>query len=107
MKSARSKATDITHNVRIEVAQRDGRRCIVCGKMDSLQCAHYIPRSQGGLGIPENLGMLCIYCHNDLDNGNKPKVTRIIKERFREYLKHRYIGWNERMLVYSKYTKGK
>ena len=65
---------------------------------------HYIPRSQGGLGIEQNAAVGCIYHHNLMDNGNKglrPEMMGIMKE----YLKRIYPEWNEEALTYSKWKE--
>lgn len=61
--------------------------------------AHYISRSQGGMGIPENGLTLCPACHKRYDQtANRPKL----REYFREYLMGHYPGWDEEKLVYQK-----
>lgn len=45
MKHRRTKATDITKQVKMTVLMRDMGICIVCGQQ-GLPNAHYIPRSQ-------------------------------------------------------------
>ena len=65
---------------------------------------HYIPRSQGGLGIEQNAAVGCIYHHNLMDNGNKglrPEMMKIMKE----YLERIYPEWNEEKLTYSKWKE--
>lgn len=64
-----SRACDISPGVRKKVLRRDGERCILCGKRQGLQIAHYISRARLGLGIPENLVTLCALCHFEYDNG--------------------------------------
>jgi len=50
-------------HVRIEVLKRDNHTCQDCGKGESLDVHHKIPRRYGGLDIPENLVTLCSKCH--------------------------------------------
>lgn len=100
MKSKISKACDISPSVRREVLERDGCRCIICGRNRDLQIAHYISRARLGLGIPENLGTMCIVCHFQYDNG---KMHNEIKKAFENYLKTHYPDWNTDNLRYSKY----
>ena len=65
------------------------------------QIGHYIRRSQGGLGIEENVVTLCPECHHDFDNGDKRKeYGEIIKN----YLQGEYgSNWSEEKLIYKKY----
>ena len=101
MKSKRSKATDIPQAVKKAVWERDNHCCIVCGRTYSaMPNAHFIPRSQGGLGIEQNIVTLCNRCHFDYDNTDKRKV---FKQIIREYLQSKYEDWNEEKLVYKKW----
>lgn len=67
-----------------------------------LQIMHFIPRSQGGLGIPENLALGCIYHHNMLDNGNLG-LHEDMMTIFEAYLRARHEGWDKNKLRYSKW----
>lgn len=69
--SDRTKATSIPPEVKLVVGERDGHRCIMCGRYDpsanegraEWSCAHYIPRSHDGMGIEQNIVTLCPACH--------------------------------------------
>lgn len=66
---------------------------------------HFVARSQGGLGIEENIVTLCLDCHNDYDNGNKKDEYR---NYIRNYLKSIYgDSWSEENLVYNKWSNFK
>lgn len=67
-----------------------------------LSVMHYIPRSAGGLGIPQNGAIGCQFHHNMLDNGNQGKRKEML-EIFRQYLQELYPEWNEDELVYRKW----
>lgn len=96
--SKASKACDISPKVRQIVYERDNGCCIICGKRP-VQIAHFIGRGRLGLGIPENLGCLCLNCHFEYDNGKYPDQ---IKNAFKTYLKAHYEGWDEKNLIYRK-----
>ena len=64
---------------------------------------HYIPRSKNGLGIAQNGAVGCQYHHNMLDNGNKGNREEMLAI-FQNYLKKHYPDWNEKKLVYSKWS---
>ena len=101
MKSKRSKATDIPMKVKKVVWERDNHCCIVCDRTYSaMPNAHYIPRSQGGLGIEENVATLCNRCHYDYDQTTQ---RHVLKQIIREYLQSKYEDWNEEKLVYKKW----
>lgn len=103
MKHKRTKATDITKEVRQTVALRDNGKCIYCGKYVPVACsnAHFIKRSQGGLGIPENIVTLCPKCHFEEDFGQD---TKLYEDYIENYLKGIYgADWSKDKLVYKKY----
>ncbi len=91
-----SHLTSISKDVRARVYERDSidgaPNCIFCGSPYMIEVMHYIPRSQGGKGIEENLACGCWRCHQELDNGKDPQAKR---ERFKEYLMSKYPNWNE------------
>jgi len=97
--SKRSKACDITPKVRREVVKRDNGLCCLCGRQGN-DVAHYIPRSLGGLGVKENLLVLCRSCHHSYDNS---KHRRTIKGEIEAYLKRMYDDWDKDKLVYRKW----
>lgn len=100
------KYTDISPEVRQEVMARDSIDghpcCIYCGSPKFLELAHYVPRSRGGMGVPENLAVLCTKCHRELDNGSNITLSRDIKEVFRDWLVFNYPGWSEKGAIYRK-----
>lgn len=105
----RTKALAIPLAVKWEVAERDSVDnwpcCVYCGRpapTDSptaYSCAHYISRSQGGLGIARNILTLCPDCHRDYDATDHRGGMRLY---FKFYLKTHYRGWREEQLVYKK-----
>lgn len=112
-KSKQARAREFSPNSRKEIYSRDCGRCIFCTmnyRMDGalwletkiLSVMHYIPRSQNGLGIPQNGALGCQYHHNMLDNGNIGVRDEML-EKFKEYLKNHYEDWNEKELVYNKW----
>lgn len=102
MKFKRSKATDITMKVKRIVFARDNGKCIICGN-PGLPNAHYIRRTQNGLGIEENVVTLCLDCHNAYDDGFKRKEYGLL---IKKYLKRQYgKRWNEKNLIYNKWAE--
>lgn len=92
---------------------RDNETCIFCkigfhmeNKDQMLyqikDIMHYINKSQGGLGIPQNGALGCRYHHSLLDNGSeglRPAMLAV----FREHLRQQYPDWDEKDLVYRKW----
>lgn len=105
MKSRKTKAVAISQEVKRRVAERDEidgwTCCVICGSPNGLPEAHYIARSNNGLGIEENIVTLCRPCHYRYDFGDREERAEI-KETLRQYLKSKYPDWNEERLVYRK-----
>lgn len=95
-------ACDISQEVKTRVFTRDSGRCIICGNRGQPN-AHFIPRSQGGLGIDENIVTLCEVCHQEYDNGfNRELYGRLIEE----HLKQCYFPyWDRSKLIYDKWNE--
>lgn len=104
MKHDRTKATSIPPKIREEVEERDGHCCIFCKSPNARGEGHYIRRSQGGLGIPQNLLTVCRTCHRQLDEG---PMKELYQSMAKEYLVNKYPGWNEQDLVYNKWKNFK
>lgn len=99
MKTKRAKACDISKKVKDRVWERDGHRCIICGSYQAMPNSHYIRRSQGGLGIEENIVTMCQQCHRMYDQGPERKLIADYTER---YLRRNYPDWNPEKLIYKK-----
>lgn len=106
MKSKRSKACDIPQRVKDRVWERDRHRCIICHSPIAMPNAHVVARSDGGLGIEENIVTLCTNlsegkCHYYYDFGTKEQRENIGKQ-IEEYLKKKYPNWNKEKLIYRR-----
>lgn len=113
MKSKQAKAHDFSPATRKLIVERDGGNCIFCQKQYHMEGAgwyaltirsimHFIPRSAGGLGIPENGAIGCQWHHEMLDNGNTGRREEML-QIFEEYLRQQYSYWDKKKLVYSKW----
>ena len=102
VKSKRSRACAIPMKVKMIVWERDNHRCIHCGSPCANPEAHYIPRSDGGLGIEQNIVTVCRDCHRKMDQTKKEIREPILKDTNR-YLKSQYPDWDERKLKYDKW----
>ena len=101
----RTKAVAITPKVRQEVEERDNHQCVFCHTTKNVRGEmHYIRRSQGGLGIPQNLLTGCRKCHAEFDEGKNKEYYR---QKAKEYLQSIYPDWNEEDLVYNKWKEFK
>ena len=99
MKSKRTIACSISPETRKIVEERDGHKCIFCGSFNCRGEAHYIRRSQGGLGIPENILCVCRNCHYQLDES---QAKALFRKKAEGYLKSIYPDWDEKKLVFKK-----
>lgn len=98
MKNKRTKALEIPSRVKNAVYERDNGACVWCAKRGEPN-AHYVPRSQGGKGIEENILTLCWDCHMRYDQSEHRAKMR---EFFKSYLKSKYPDWDEENLIYKK-----
>lgn len=103
-----TKATNISKAVMIAVYHRDHERCVLCGSYYGEPVAHVIRRSQGGLGIEENIVTLCPECHRAYDEG--ANLEKFGRGTTREslycylvaYLKGFYPDWSRENMIYHK-----
>lgn len=108
-KARRTKALEIPPQVKKAVAERDSIDghpcCIWCGQPAptsnplAFSNAHYRSRSQGGLGIEENILTLCWGCHMKYDQSEHRGKMR---EFFKSYLQSKYPEWDETKCIYKK-----
>lgn len=98
MVSKRTQALQINAKTRKIIHERD-KWCVCCGNPYRLEIAHFISRGSGGLGIPENLVLLCRECHREYDQSGKREQYR---NYLRVYLKDQYPNWDETKLKYRK-----
>lgn len=107
--SKRSRACDFSAKERTLIKERD-YQCIFCRRRYRMEKAdtfntsvmeimHYIPRSQGGLGIAKNAALGCKYHHMMMDESvHHAEMREILKE----YLQSIYRDWDEADMVYHK-----
>ena len=103
MKSRRTKALEIPPAVKAAVWERDNERCVICERWVPVffANAHFVAKSQNGLGVEQNILTLCDDCHRTFDN----TVERpILREALRRYLMSKYPDWDESKLYYKKYS---
>ena len=97
-----------------EVMDRD-RECLFCRlkyhtegqnlsdlEFNIFDIAHFINRSQGGLGVKENLILLCRWHHSHFDNSNK-SYRQEMQQIAEDYLITLYPNLDISKLVYQKY----
>ena len=53
----------IPKKVKMYVWQRDGGRCVECGRKERLEYDHIIPLSKGGSNTDRNIQLLCEHCN--------------------------------------------
>lgn len=98
MKSERTKALEISKEVKAAVWERDGGRCVLCGRRGNPE-AHYISRGHDGLGIEQNILTLCRDCHRRYDQTIERKEIGAV---LADYLRGHYPDWDPVDLIYRK-----
>lgn len=97
----RTRACAISKKTKEIVYKRDEGCCIFCGA-SGLPEAHVVPRSHGGLGVPENIVTVCRKCHDKLDNStDRQRMLQVAAEHLGRF----YPNWNEKNLIYDKWQK--
>ena len=97
-----TKHTAIQKDVKKAVYDRDGGRCVLCGKTYHAEPnAHIVARSQGGLGIEQNIVTLCDACHFRYDQTAERHVLRVQLE---QYIRGFYPEWTENDVTYHKFN---
>lgn len=94
-----TKATSISSKTKAAVYARDFRRCVLCGSFNAGPHCHFVRRSQGGLGIPENIWTGCQTCHEAFDSES---TDGPLHNQMREYFRKLYPDWNEGKMRYRK-----
>ena len=100
MMHTRTKKVAIPRKIREAVEKRDKYRCIFCGSIHARGEAHIINRSQGGLGVEQNIVTVCPKCHFQMDNG---QASKLFKEKAMNYVKGIYKDLDEKDLIYDKW----
>ena len=103
-RNKRTKAVDISLDVRKKVYERSGGICETCYVWcDDIgfSNSHYIKRSSGGLGIEQNILHQCYVCHYKMDFGNKQEREHIMKLE-RLVLEKHYGQFDDEDLKYKK-----
>ena len=104
MRSKRTKACAISPKVREAVEKRDSINgipcCVFCKTSRNVRGeAHIVRRSQGGLGIEENILTVCRSCHEKFDETEeRDRLMNIAIE----YMKEHYSDWDISKLVFKK-----
>jgi 5-methylcytosine-specific restriction endonuclease McrA len=55
--------------VRLFVWQRDGGKCVECGRKENLEFDHIIPLAEGGSSTERNVQLLCERCNRKKGKG--------------------------------------
>lgn len=95
-----TRATSIPPAVKKAVWERDCGRCVFCRSINAGPHCHIVRRSQGGLGIEQNIFTSCDKCHREFDSEGRDGP---LHKEIRAYMKGWYAGWDEADLVYKKY----
>ena len=112
----RSKWTDFDKETRKYIKKRDENKCLICKSNGGLQIAHiFLSRAQGGKGCKENGVLLCVKCHQILDNpiGTQADKSKFYLECCKNYLNQveslyeRFTNEEDLINNYLKFDKSK
>lgn len=103
-----TKRTGIPGTVKEVVFARDDHKCVLCWSAEGVPNAHVVRRSQGGLGVEQNIVTLCPACHRAFDEG--AGLERLGRGTTREslycylvgYLRQFYPDWTRESVTYKK-----
>lgn len=101
----RTRKLDIPPKVKKEVFLRDEGKCVICGNdYNVMPNSHFIKRSQGGLGIKENVFTACTNFTNNKchERWEHHKCSEQEKDKVIAHFKALYPDWNEQDLYYTK-----
>lgn len=106
-RNKKRKALKISNETYNKVYNRD-TGCVLCktigihpkvqkrveqGLPTVLECHHFVSRGKLGMGIEENLVMLC-KCHHQEESTHRSDIEN--------YLKSQYDNWNKKDLIFNK-----
>ena len=78
----------IWRRLRLQVFERDGWRCVDCGRAGRLECDHVVPLSMGGYPTdPLNLATRCRSCH----------ITKTRGENLARALTRKRLAWRHEL----------
>lgn len=92
--NSKTKERQVSKKIAQEVMDRD-EYCIMCGNPYNLDIAHFIGKGRGGLGVRENLVVLCRSCHHAYDNGKDEAKKHRIEYEIRQYLDNLYPSFTD------------
>lgn len=99
-----TKYTAISKDVKDAVSKRDSIDgyccCVLCCSPEAIPNAHIIRRSQGGMGVEQNIIALCPRCHYKFDEGkDRDKLMDYVVN----YMKGFYPDWTPESVTYKKW----
>ena len=104
---------DFSRETAEEIRNRDGS-CFFCVRGYHMESSsdfgyqipdimHVVPKSDLGLGIPQNGVLGCRYHHALMDNGNKG-LHGEMQDMLEDYMCEMYPGWKRESVRYHKYS---
>lgn len=79
-KTKKHRKETVKDSLYYNVFTRDGGRCQLCGRTDTLQLHHIYGRGKGLTNKPSNCIMLCMCCHLYRVHQNQRKYRPLLQE---------------------------
>lgn len=76
--------TTFSENLKKEIKDRDGWKCVICEGQTDLHVHHKIPRNLGGMNHKDNLVTLCNSCHPAIETANVQVAFKKCLANFRK-----------------------
>lgn len=76
-----------TEELKKEVKDRDGWKCVICESETDLHVRHKIPRDKGGIHHKANLVTLCASCHGAVETAD---IQHAFKKCLANYKKKKF-----------------
>ena len=79
--------------------ERDGYRCVMCGRAGRLECDHILPLQLGGdPWALDNLQTLCRSCHIQKTAGENRRELTLAEEAWRRLMDERWDEYEEYLI---------
>ena len=83
----------ISNKLKLEVAERDNYKCLLCGNYTTAPPHHIIYKSEGGKDELGNLATICTKHHTTIHHGNEKSWEELFEQMVLYYKKKHIIQY--------------